>query len=181
MQTTVINFVGGPGAGKSTTAAGLFYALKKNRVSCEFVGEYAKDVTWEGNHALLENQLHIFAEQYRRQERLIGKVRYVVTDSSLLLSCVYHSYKHHDRSYVEQAKAFFLASFRQFDNDVYVVRHGVREYVRSGRTQTKQEAEEIHGRVLTLLDEHSIPYSEIDPEDKGVAQVLRNIGIAEVD
>lgn len=52
-MTKIINFIGGPGVGKSTTALGVAYNLKKRRLNIEYVAEYAKDVTWEGTHALL--------------------------------------------------------------------------------------------------------------------------------
>ena len=39
----VINLLGSPGAGKSTTAARLFYELKMKGVKCELITEYAKD------------------------------------------------------------------------------------------------------------------------------------------
>ena len=46
-MTKVINLFGGPGAGKSTTAAGLFYEMKVRDIKCELVTEYAKDMTYE--------------------------------------------------------------------------------------------------------------------------------------
>ena len=42
-HTIVVNLIGGPGSGKSTTAAGLFYNLKKLGINCEMALEYAKD------------------------------------------------------------------------------------------------------------------------------------------
>lgn len=180
-MTKIINFIGGPGVGKSTTALGVAYALKKRRLNIEYVAEYAKDVTWEGTHALLENQTHIFAEQFRRQFRLVGKVDFVVTDSPLLLSCVYHQYNRHklaNPEYVEFVKEFYLASYRQFDNATYLVKGGVRPYNPVGRNQTAEEAAEVHNAVIALLEERELPYKEILPEDAGVDQVLADLGLS---
>ena len=179
-MTKIINFIGGPGVGKSTTALGVAYALKKRRLNIEYVAEYAKDVTWEGTHALLENQTHIFSEQFRRQFRLVGKVDFVVTDSPLLLSCVYHQYNHHKLAhpdYVELVKEFYLASYQQFDNVTYLVKGGVRPYNPVGRNQTAEEAVEVHNTVIALLEERALPYKEILPEDAGVDQVLADLGL----
>ena len=55
----IVNLFSGPGAGKSTTAAGLFYKLKKQGVNCELVTEYAKHVTWRGNFSTLKNQVYV--------------------------------------------------------------------------------------------------------------------------
>ena len=43
----VINLFGGPGCGKSTTAADLFARMKLRGLSVELVTEYAKDVVWD--------------------------------------------------------------------------------------------------------------------------------------
>lgn len=179
-MTKIINFIGGPGVGKSTTALGVAYNLKKRRLNIEYVAEYAKDVTWEGTHALLENQTHIFSEQFRRQFRLVGKVDFVVTDSPLLLSCVYHEYARHklaDPDYVEQVKAFYLASYKQFDNITYLVKGGVRPYNPVGRNQTEEEAAQVHNAVIQLLSDNGLEYKEILPEDAGVEQVLADLGL----
>ena len=53
----VINLVGGPGCGKSTTAAGLFYELKRRDYSVELVTEYAKSRVWEDSLRTLNDQI----------------------------------------------------------------------------------------------------------------------------
>jgi pantothenate kinase len=42
-KTTIINVYGGPGAGKSTSAAYLYYLLKVAGKNVELVREYVKD------------------------------------------------------------------------------------------------------------------------------------------
>ncbi len=37
---------GGPGTGKSTSAAGLFFKMKLAQMEVELVTEYAKDLVW---------------------------------------------------------------------------------------------------------------------------------------
>lgn len=178
--TKIINFIGGPGVGKSTTALGVAYNLKKRRLNVEYVGEYAKDVTWEGTHALLENQTHIFAEQFRRQFRLLGKVDYVVTDSPLILSCVYHQYAKHRLAhpeYVDQVKEFYLASYRQFDNLTYLIQSGVRPYNPVGRNQTEGEARAVHQDAIKFMVANKLPFHCIRPEDEGIKHVLQDLGL----
>lgn len=87
----VINLFGGPGTGKSTAAAGLFFQMKLQGFRVELVTEFAKDLVWEEHQAALEDQLYVLAEQNRRLHRLRGKVDWVITDSPLLLSGVYAS------------------------------------------------------------------------------------------
>ena len=179
-MTKVINFVGAPSVGKSTTALGVSYALKKRRKRMEYVNEFAKDVTWRGIQKLLENQTYIFAEQFHRQFALLGQVEYIVTDSPLMLSCVYHDYAHHKLAapdYLKTTRDFYLATYKQFDNITYLVEHGVRPFDPVGRNQTADEAAQVHADVIKLLDTEGIPYSKIRPEDDGVVQVLSDLGI----
>ncbi len=46
-DTLVVNLLGGPGSGKSTTAADVFARLKWQDINCELVTEFAKDLVWE--------------------------------------------------------------------------------------------------------------------------------------
>lgn len=162
MKTTVVNLFGGPGCGKSTVATGLFSQMKQKRISSEYVSEYAKEITWEGTQALLENQIHVFAEQFRRQYRLLGKVNYIVTDSPLLLSAVYF-----DRlakqllkenrcpftpDFIAQTRSYFISAFNQFDNHNYILDR-TKPYDTAGRNQSLEEAKLLDAEITAMLVE----------------------------
>lgn len=165
INTTVINYFAGPGSGKSTTATGLFSRLKQEGYLAEYVSEYAKDVTWEGTGALLENQLHIFSEQFRRQWRLQGKVQYVITDSPLLLSSVYYQhYRNAPGQSVRYTEAFGDALVKTIDeayrgfNNINVFIYRDKPYVKVGRSQEASEADAISDEVLRYIQDHGLPY-----------------------
>lgn len=153
-KTKIVNMIAGPGVGKSTTASALFAKLKAAKVSCELIFEVAKEATWEEHHKLLQNQHYIFAEQFRRQWRLINKVEYVITDSPLLLSAVYfeqfvqQSDVGFTLSYVELVKDFYNETFKQFNN-VNIMLPRVKAYDPNGRNQNLKEAIELD-RLITL-------------------------------
>ena len=90
-QTTLINIWAGPGAGKSTTAAGLFERLKLAGHSAELVTEYVKAWAWRGEKIGEFDDLYITAKQLRRESALYGKVDYIVTDSPIGLGAVYET------------------------------------------------------------------------------------------
>jgi len=60
MKTIHINLWAGPGTGKSTMAASIFAELKWNKIDCELVSEYAKQIVWEESYTKLNNQNWLF-------------------------------------------------------------------------------------------------------------------------
>ena len=88
-MSIVINLFAGPGVGKSTIAAGIYYELKCKGISCELSGEVAKDKVWEDNPEALADQPYIFGKQQHRIRRLYNKVDYIISDSPIVLSIAY--------------------------------------------------------------------------------------------
>ena len=88
-MTKVINLFGGPCSGKSTTAAGLFYQLKKKHIKCELVREYIKDWAWDGRVPSQFDQPYIAGKQMKYESSKYGKVDYIVTDSPFMLADFY--------------------------------------------------------------------------------------------
>ena len=63
-NTLVVNLFGGPGAGKSTLMAYLFYKLKILGVEVEMSPEFAKDLVWEERFNYFDEQIYIFHSTY---------------------------------------------------------------------------------------------------------------------
>lgn len=171
-MTRIINLFGGPGTGKSTTAAGLFNVMKVAGLEVELVTEYAKDVVWEETTALLDNQLHVFAEQHRRIARLNGKVDFVITDSPLLLSLLYYA------GTSVPFRQLVLEEFKGMPR-VNVFLRRVKEYHRAGRLQNEQEAIKLDGELRTLLGVHDRIHFEADADHTAhlmVFDYLREVG-----
>jgi ABC-type oligopeptide transport system ATPase subunit len=149
----VVNLFAGPGAGKSTTAAGLFHLMKLEGMNVELVTEYAKDMTWEKRHNILTDQLYMFAKQRRRITRLEGSVDFVVTDSPLLLFLVYAP-----KDYPPSWKQLVLDLWNSYLNvNFYIDR--VKRYAKVGRSQTEDEARGIDRVVKGILEEHRVPFT----------------------
>jgi hypothetical protein len=86
---TIINLIGGPNTGKTCTALGLSYFMKRAGLRVKYVQEYAEDMVYEDRANILADQLYILAKQNRRLHRLRSVTDYVITDSPLLLNIVY--------------------------------------------------------------------------------------------
>lgn len=80
----VINLFGGPGSGKTTTAAELFAALKKRHYNVELVTEFAKDLIMQNNPDALMHQFYVTGVQAHRIWSAAQKMQVVVVDSPIL-------------------------------------------------------------------------------------------------
>ena len=115
MKTKVINFYGGPGSGKSTKAAGLYYKMNMAGFSVELNNEFAKECVWEDNVPMLKDQLYMLAHQHRKILRLVGKVDYVITDSPVLLSGIYREL-YDGALYSDLIDQLALECYNKYDN-----------------------------------------------------------------
>lgn len=158
-MTKLINLIAGPGCGKSTTAAGLFYEMKKVGFNCELVQEYAKELVWSGQVIKPIDQPGVFTKQTIRETRLIGKVDYIITDSPALLALYYaegtpycirgltHDYYNELRKQGVVIYNFMLERTKKYNP--------------LGRYQTEDQARQIDTDLKRILDDESIPYSAI--------------------
>ena len=157
MMMKVINVFGGPGSGKSTTAAGLFFEMKKKGCNVEYVTEYAKDMTWEERSNILDDQLYILAKQNRRLARLAKhKVEYVITDSPLILGIVYAL-----PSYYETFPIMVLEVFHSYNNTNFFIHRNTDNYSEIGRNQTLTEAMKIDCKMQQILADSDINYQSV--------------------
>lgn len=165
----VINLFGGPGTGKSTTAAGLFYLLKINSHESELALEYAKYLVWSKRVNMLDDQNYVFAKQTHRLGILKDQVDYAVTDCPLLLSCIYGS----DLSTAFQD--YVLETFDSYENiNIYLNR--VKMFNPNGRMQgTIEEADEIAVQVKELLLDLEIPFTEVNATHNAPGEIYKMV------
>lgn len=156
---TVINFFGGPGAGKSTAASGLFTELKKRWVSVEQVTEFAKELVWSDSAHVLSKQNYVFANQEYRLSRLADKVDVAVSDAPLLLSAFYTP-----ESYPVSFKRSVFDFFQAYRNiNIFVERS--HDYAMAGRIQNQEEADALAESMKRFLLENGIGFYTITAND----------------
>jgi len=172
-KTLVVNLYAGPGSGKSTTAAGVFFELKSRGINCELATEFVKDLVWEERHKAINNQIYIFAKQHHRITRLLGEVDVIVTDSPLLLTLVYG--KAGDELLKRLAK---LEHDRLWTFNCFIKRN--KDYNPKGRNHTYPEARGLDIEIADMLDDENIPYEvyfgNAEGKDKIVNKILQIIG-----
>lgn len=151
----VINLFGGPGTGKSTTAAGLFNRMKIMGLNVELTTEYAKDMVWEGRDNVLSDQLYILAKQHRKLHRLQGKVDWVIMDSPIVLGLMYRP-----EGYYEHFEPLVMEMWDSYDNISFLLERSF-EYQPIGRLGDEANAKRLDSDIKTFLDTKEINYHAI--------------------
>lgn len=166
----IINLFGAPGAGKSTTSAGVFHLLKLQGVNCELVTEYAKEMVWRNlPPTAFEDQLYITAKQNAKLERLRGKVEYVITDSPILLGLAYTPATYHN-GYTELLKSLFSSY-----NNINFYLNRVKNYNPIGRNQSEEESDAVGVRIKNILMDNSIRFKEIDGGKTAAQNIINSL------
>lgn len=176
-KTVVINIVGGPGAGKSTIASGVFNLLKMSQRDAELVNEYPKSLVWEERKKTFDDSLYLFAKQSHIQYSINGKVDYMVTDRPLIMSNMYHNFWM-DKDWPKEWNEAFYQIVKQtwdlYENRVYLIERAF-PYTANGRNENEEEA--LHQDKLTKkwLDDLGIDYITVRGDDKAHFTIFEDI------
>lgn len=176
-----ISFFGAPSAGKSTTAAHVFSVLKEKGYHAELVPEWVKKLAHQKIQLTKWHQLLIFAEQLMSehilQERDDDLI--IVSDSPVFLGWMYA--QHNGVEYAQELKNIWRM-YRDSAPPEIVIRLNPegRHYNPKGRWQTKEEALQLDGKLMQMIQAEGIPYTEFLASEKdAIAEfVLGQVGPA---
>lgn len=146
LTTRVLNFFSGPGAGKSTTKAGVFFELKCAGYRAAQIEEFATERSFEEDWDTLSNQRLVTEEQERRQRRLLGKVQWIVTDSPLVLGCLYSQGEFNTPEFHQEV----WDKFNSYEN-VNIWLDRVKPYQLYGRHHSEDEARDLDRKLRDLI------------------------------
>ena len=174
-MTTVINLLGGPGAGKSTAAAQLYSEMKMRGFRVEHVQEYVKQWAYENKKIGPFDQLYIFGKQARKEYVLYNKVDFIVTDSPVLLSAFYEEV-YSGNSMVKNALPEYMRVARKMGvNHLNFMLKRQKPYDPVGRYQTKEEAEELDGKIEEFLSHNGYTFDTVACPDRERANAILEI------
>jgi hypothetical protein len=176
-MTKIINFFSGPGAGKSTQAAGLFYEMKRQGYKVEMPYEYPKLIAWEKNTNAIKDQLYITANQHRNIARLYGQVDYIIVDSPILFGLIY---KNAYTEIPEYPAMFYSNKFDEFVLDLHmmydsiniVLKRNEDLYQDNGRFQNLDESIRIDNDIIKLLQANSIKYHTVEVNETTIQKII---------
>lgn len=157
---------GGPGTGKSTTAAGVFNILKKKDFNCEMNREYIKDWVWEGRTINEGDQVYITAKHLKKEAALIRKgVEFIITDSPAALTSFYGDlYDKYERQF-GACKQIVKQHHQLCKDHGYKIDHffliRTKAYQPEGRYQDEATARQYDIDIKKFLDDYGIRYEFI--------------------
>jgi len=170
MTALVINFLGGPGAGKSSLALGVSSRLKYAGVNCEYIHEFAKELTWDKRFSAMKNQTWILGSQYEMLRRCANQVDVIITDTSLLNSVLYGQHL----PFGDKISELAVTMFNSMENMTFVVDRK-KEYNPTGRSQSEEESLVLDQEVRDFLNSQPIKYYAVAGDITGEGVVLERI------
>tara|TARA_R100001463_G_scaffold17250_4_gene44310 strand:- start:8494 stop:9027 length:534 start_codon:yes stop_codon:yes gene_type:complete len=175
-MSKLVNLFGGPGIGKSGIAAGITYKLKKKHISCNNPYEFPKTIAWDNNLPAIKDQLYIFANQHRGIAQAYGKVDYIIIDSPILFSTIYHTYytNGYPAEYYRQPFHDLVVDLhKQYDSINILLDRGESVHNDDERFQDLEESIVIDKLCKTILDKHDIPYHTIKVDKNAVKKIMK--------
>lgn len=155
-----INLWGGPGSGKSSTAAELYAGMKRSnltlpetkRKNIELVREYAKEFAWENKSITGYDQLFISIEQLRREVFLLKNgVDLIITDCPAMLGYLYAQW--YDSFCQDQIYSIMSDYEEKYPSVNIVLDREDRPYDQNGRFQSLTKAKEMDVRIKEFLED----------------------------
>jgi nicotinamide riboside kinase len=159
-----ISIFGGPGCGKSIAAAKVFVDLKIKGYSIELCREFVKEWAYQKKSPQSFDQYYIFGKQLHAEDVLLSNgVKYIVTDSPLLMQLVYMS-----RDFDVKPN---IPIIKEFDKkypalNIFLSREGI-QYQQHGRWEDVEQAIDLDNQILEFLkstqtDFHIIKSTDFD-------------------
>jgi hypothetical protein len=175
-MTTIINFWGGPGSGKSIAAAQAYIDLSKLGYGVELIREYIKDWVWEDRKRFTLDQTYIMGKQMRREQVCLGQVDYIATDSPVWLSAFYDEYYCDHGDVIKNVVKEYYRQLLDNGHDIvhfFMNRSGT--YNPKGRYETEEDAIKIDRALGQFCWDNNIIVSSI-VRDEPIIGRLRDCG-----
>jgi len=169
-----INIYGGPGVGKSTTAALIFGWLRQQGHNAELAQEWVKAWAYQGRTMQSFDYVFTFANQLHTEDRLLqAGVEIIVTDSPIYLQCMYAL--HHRMKAANELWRIAKRFEQEYPSINFFVKREV-PYDQQGRFEDEKQARIMDRFILDCLEEWAVEYTRVPPGDlEPVLKVLRKV------
>lgn len=170
-ECIVVNFIGGPGCGKTIITNELFCKLKRAYITCDIVPEYFKKKLREKAEKVIQNQIYIFGKQQFHLFSMKDDVEVIITDSPILLPAFY------DKTKCPHLAELSIKEYNSYNNLLYFIeRDESIAYETEGRYQDFNEAKQVDADLQDFLWHHAIDYKVI----KGIGEDSLNEVLSDI-
>jgi hypothetical protein len=176
----IICLYGGPGSGKSTTCAGVFYKLKLMNYNGEMNREYVKDWVWEDRKIQVGDQPYFFSKMARKERMYMKqKLDFIVTDSPLILThfygLKYDEYEQKFNTSLNMLKNHHEICIGEGYKTEHFYLNRVKPYQPAGRQQTEDVAKNIDVEIKDMLKKIGIKFMELPGDEKAVDVIVNSL------
>lgn len=181
----LIAFMGGPCTGKTTLAKAMLKVLKAHGVkagwSREFVTEDIKVHGPPPREFTIYEQYRFFFNQLKLEEEVLEKSEVLVTDSPIMMGCVYPLMEL-DVSLSGRQQAFaeeFVSLFKEFSQRYHRIYFLGRDFPFEDngiRFHSETESKAVDGKIINMLRAFAVPYKELHGSvEERVMEVLKDL------
>ena len=171
----VINFISGPGSGKSTMVSFVYGELKLLGYDIETVHEYAKILVLQKRFEELNNQYYVSNKQYKLLKSYADMSEVIITDGSLLHGLHYNTNNKENVSNLEKTETAIMRFYNDFDNiNIFLDRHD-NKYDNRGRIENIEEAIAADSSILEYLDKYNINYLKVKSDINNIPDIVEYI------
>lgn len=175
-----INLYGGPGSGKSSNAAKLFYEFKSQNYKIEHCTEYVKRWVYTNRAVKKHDQIYLFAKQQQMEYSCIDNgVDLVITDSPCYLSAFYALNNYGPKSDIFKALVMLNNDYeKDFPSINIFLNRKNKPYLQHGRWQSEEEAKEIDNKMHQFVNSYCPHVSSIDYDMISIDNITKKLDLA---
>lgn len=165
-MTVVLNFVGQPSCGKTSTSVKLLAHLKGLGVECEYCPEAAKTYLYDGKKINKYMQFELFGKECTTQSRLFNSVDVIISDSSPILAAFYEYFYNGDNALAPACKEFYRKAAEDGITVINFFLPRKKKYNPKGRYQDESQATDVAIKLREWLTWEGYDYTFLDCSDE---------------
>lgn len=156
-----IQIFGAPCAGKSALSFKLCGNLKAAGASIELVQEQIKLMAYQGITPVSFDIIYLFSQHLKLEDTFLRSgVEFTITDSPLLLQCIYCQY--YETPFTQELTSLAAQVEQQYPSlNIFLDRKNI-SYQKHGRYHSEEEANLIDGMIKNALDKNNIKFYTFD-------------------
>ena len=172
-MTIVINLVGQPSCGKTSTSVKLLAYLKEIGVETEYCPEAAKTYLYDGKKVNKYMQFTLFGSECTTQSRLFDSVDIVISDSSPILAAFYEYFYNGDNALSPACKEFYKKAKEDGIKVFNFFLPRKKRYNPKARYQTEAQATEVANKLKEWLTFEGYDYILLDcPDEERISKIM---------